>query len=90
MKIELDKQKKIFLLQAIADGAIETDIVADWGRDNLESISETEIIERIIAIETSLDTGLNICQRRIELKKCPYNQLAKTFIQALDKECKTE
>lgn len=75
MKIELDKQKKIALLQAIADGAIETDVVTQWGNADLQKRADDDIIKNIIGIE-SKDDNHTICRRRIELKKCPYNKLA--------------
>ena len=89
MKIELDKAKKIILLQAIADGAIERDVLADWVQADLSNRTENEIIDNIIRLE-SADSDHTICQRRYELKKCPYNQLAKTFIQALENDCMSQ
>ena len=89
MKIELDKAKKIILLQAIADGAIERETLADWVQTDLDNRTEDEIIDNIIRLECTDDEN-TICKRRLELSKCPYNKLAKTFIQALENNCMSQ
>ena len=71
MKYKLTRENKIFLLQAIQSGEIETDVLQEWDNRTIKEADEEKINKELDALFLA-ENGQPQCKRLQRLNLCPY------------------